>query len=29
LFDLDYQSIAQRPMPGRNFALSLKINFSK
>jgi iron complex outermembrane receptor protein len=29
LFDLDYQSIAERPMPGRNFALTLKINFRK
>jgi iron complex outermembrane receptor protein len=29
LFNLDYQSIAGRPMPGRNFALTLKINFRK
>jgi iron complex outermembrane receptor protein len=27
LFDLDYQSIANRPMPGRNYALTLKCNF--
>jgi len=27
LFDLDYQSIANRPMPGRNYALTLKFNF--
>jgi len=29
LFDLDYQSIVNRPMPGRNYALTLKFNFSK
>jgi iron complex outermembrane receptor protein len=29
LFDLDYQSLENRPMPGRNFALTLKFNFSK
>ena len=29
LFDLDYQSIVNRPMPGRNYALMLKFNFSK
>jgi iron complex outermembrane receptor protein len=29
LFDLDYQSIVNRPMPGRNFAFSLKYNFRK
>ncbi|MCX6249066.1 MAG: TonB-dependent receptor plug domain-containing protein [Bacteroidetes bacterium] len=29
LFDLDYQSIANRPMPGRNYALMLKFNFRK
>lgn len=29
LFDLDYQSIVDRPMPGRNYALTLKFNFSK
>ncbi|MCX6244079.1 MAG: TonB-dependent receptor plug domain-containing protein [Bacteroidetes bacterium] len=29
LFNLDYQSIANRPMPGRNYALTLKFNFSK
>jgi iron complex outermembrane receptor protein len=29
LFDLDYQSIANRPMPGRNYALTLKFNFRK
>ncbi len=28
LFDLDYQSIATRPMPGRNYALTLKCNFT-
>ena len=27
LLDLDYQSIVERPMPGRNFALTLKFNF--
>ena len=27
LFDLDYQSIVNRPMPGRNYALTLKFNF--
>jgi iron complex outermembrane receptor protein len=29
LFDLDYQSLENRPMPGRNFALTLKFNFNK
>ena len=29
LFDLDYQSIVDRPMPGRNYALTLKFNFRK
>ncbi len=30
LFDLDYQSIANRPMPGRNFAITIRGNiFSK
>jgi iron complex outermembrane receptor protein len=29
LFDLDYQSIASRPMPGRNYALTLRFNFKK
>ncbi len=29
LFDLDYQSIANRPMPGRNYALTMKFNFRK
>jgi len=29
LFNLDYQSIESRPMPGRNFALTLKFNFNK
>jgi outer membrane cobalamin receptor len=29
LFNLDYQSIISRPMPGRNFALTLKFNFNK
>lgn len=29
LFDLDYQSVAQRPMPGRNYAITLKIGFNK
>lgn len=29
LFDLDYQSIVNRPMPGRNFAFSLRYNFRK
>lgn len=27
LLNLDYQSIVNRPMPGRNFAISLKFNF--
>ena len=27
LFDLDYQSIASRPMPGRNFAITIRGNF--
>ncbi|HTX87645.1 MAG TPA: TonB-dependent receptor [Bacteroidales bacterium] len=29
LFDLDYQSIANRPMPGRNFALTVRCDFKK
>jgi iron complex outermembrane receptor protein len=29
LLDLDYQSIVDRPMPGRNYALTLKFNFKK
>ncbi|NQV01929.1 MAG: TonB-dependent receptor [Bacteroidia bacterium] len=29
LFDLDYQSIAYRPMPGRNFAITIRGSFSK
>jgi len=29
LFGLDYQSIAYRPMPGRNFAITIKGSFSK
>jgi outer membrane cobalamin receptor len=29
LFNLDYQSIVKRPMPGRNYALTLKFNFNK
>jgi outer membrane cobalamin receptor len=29
LFDLDYQSIANRPMPGRNYMLTVKFNFRK
>lgn len=29
LFDLDYQSIASRPMPGINYAFTLKISFNK
>lgn len=29
LFDLDYQSIANRPMPGRNYAVTLRGNFRK
>jgi iron complex outermembrane receptor protein len=29
LFDLDYQSLENRPMPGRNFSLTLKFNFNK
>jgi outer membrane cobalamin receptor len=29
LFDLDYQSIANRPMPGRNYALTVRFNFKK
>lgn len=29
LFDLDYQSIANRPMPGRNYAVVIKGNFRK
>ena len=27
LLDLDYQSIVNRPMPGRNYAVTLKFNF--
>jgi len=26
LFDLDYQSVANRPMPGRNFGISVRVN---
>jgi outer membrane cobalamin receptor len=29
LFDLDYQSIANRPMPGRNYAIALRGNYRK
>ncbi len=29
LFNLDYQSIASRPMPGINYAFTLKISFNK
>jgi outer membrane cobalamin receptor len=29
LFDLDYQAIKGYPMPGRNYALTLRFNFSK
>jgi outer membrane cobalamin receptor len=29
LFDLDYQSIANRPMPGRNYMVTLKFDFKK
>jgi iron complex outermembrane receptor protein len=29
LFNLDYQSIEDRPMPGRNYAITLKFNFRK
>lgn len=29
LFDLDYQSIAYRPMPGRNFAITIRGGFSR
>jgi outer membrane cobalamin receptor len=29
LFDLDYQSIANRPMPGRNYAVTLRGGFRK
>jgi len=29
LFGLDYQSVAYRPMPGRNFAITLRGNFSR
>jgi len=29
LFDLDYQSIANRPMPGRNFAVTIRGSFKK
>jgi vitamin B12 transporter len=28
LYNLDYQSIVNRPMPGRNYAVTLKFNFS-
>jgi outer membrane cobalamin receptor len=28
LFDLDYQSVVNRPMPGRNYAITLKFNIS-
>jgi iron complex outermembrane receptor protein len=28
LFDLDYQSVVNRPMPGRNFALTIRGNFT-
>lgn len=28
LFDLDYQSVASRPMPGINYALTVKLGFS-
>lgn len=29
LFDLDYQSIASHPMPGRNYGLTIRFNFKK
>ncbi len=29
LFDLDYQSIAYRPMPGRNFGITIRGSFSR
>lgn len=29
LFDLDYQSIASRPMPGRNYSVTLKGRFNR
>lgn len=29
LFGLDYQSIAYRPMPGRNFAITIRGNFNR
>jgi len=29
IFDLDYQSIANRPMPGRNYAVTLRGNYRK
>lgn len=29
IFDLDYQSIANRPMPGRNYAVTLRGSFRK
>jgi len=29
LFDLDYQSIANRPMPGRNYSVTLKGRFNR
>jgi iron complex outermembrane receptor protein len=27
LFDQNYQSVAYRPMPGRNYACTIKFNF--
>ena len=29
LFDLDYQSVANRPMPGLNYSVTVKIKFNK
>jgi iron complex outermembrane receptor protein len=29
LFDIDYQSVANRPMPGRNYSFTLKFSFTK
>jgi len=29
LFDLDYQSIANRPMPGRNYSVTLRGRFNR
>ncbi|MDP4281032.1 MAG: TonB-dependent receptor plug domain-containing protein [Bacteroidota bacterium] len=29
LFDLDYQSIVSRPMPGRNYEITVRVNFNK